>query len=228
LGRPAVPTATRRSPNEIVLHINMRDPSNPLEQEAIGILGVNLIYAVFYQLQPKESFLENIAQGVEKRIEIDYLDVRGAAFEGWDQRVILAQLVGKGLAEAVCFPSGGSPAPPIEVLHKKALVLAHRRKQKNPIGAGSFSSDSSRSCSIPEGQNSLMNCSMKGIYALERTGGRSEKLIRLGIADMLIRIDAFHARSDVLLFRERELYSMTAFVNRHTNERARFVVDYLF
>src|SRR5690242_14762279 len=48
--------------NDIVLHVNMRDPSNPLEQEAIGILGVNLIYAVFYQLQTKETFLTNVAQ----------------------------------------------------------------------------------------------------------------------------------------------------------------------
>src|ERR1700723_816705 len=56
-------------PNDILLHINMRDASNPLQQEAIGILGVNLIYAVFYQMQTKESFLENVAQDVEKRIE---------------------------------------------------------------------------------------------------------------------------------------------------------------
>lgn len=71
-----------------------------------------------------ESFLENVAQDLEKRIEIDYVEVRGAAFEGWNQRVILAQLVRAGLAEAVCFPSIGSPAAPIEVLHKKAIVLA--------------------------------------------------------------------------------------------------------
>src|ERR1700761_8464754 len=54
-------------PNDIVLHINMRDPSNPLEQEAIGILGGNLIYAAFFQLE-KETFLENVAQDVAKRI----------------------------------------------------------------------------------------------------------------------------------------------------------------
>ena len=94
-------------PNDIVLHINMRDPSNALQQEAIGILGVNLIYAVFYQLQTKESFFENIAQDVEKRIEIDYVELRGTAFEGWDQRAILAQLVRAGLAEAVCFQTAG-------------------------------------------------------------------------------------------------------------------------
>ncbi len=111
-------------PNDIVLHINLRDPSNALEQEAVGILGVNLIHAVFYQLEAKESFFENIAQDLEKRIEIDYVEVRGADFEGWDQRTILAQLVCAGLAEAVCFPCSGPPVPPIEVLHRKATVLA--------------------------------------------------------------------------------------------------------
>src|SRR5271166_3668604 len=44
-------------PNDILLHINMLDPTNALEQEAIGILGVNLIYSAFYELQTRESFL---------------------------------------------------------------------------------------------------------------------------------------------------------------------------
>jgi hypothetical protein len=30
-------------PNDVLLHVNMRDPSNVLQQQAIGILGVNLI-----------------------------------------------------------------------------------------------------------------------------------------------------------------------------------------
>src|SRR5579864_9488553 len=42
------------APHDVFLHINLRDPANVLEQEAIGILGVNLIFAAFYQLQTKE------------------------------------------------------------------------------------------------------------------------------------------------------------------------------
>src|SRR3989442_864175 len=81
-------------PNEILLHINMRDPSNVLQQEAISILGVNLIYAAFYQLQAKESFLEGLAQDVvRERIEIDFVDFRGPAFAGWDRPTLLAHLV---------------------------------------------------------------------------------------------------------------------------------------
>ena len=42
-------------PNDVLLHINLLDPSNLLQQEAIGILGVNLIYAAFHELQTKEK-----------------------------------------------------------------------------------------------------------------------------------------------------------------------------
>ena len=84
-------------PNEFLLHINMRDPSNVLQQEAIGILGVNLIYAAFYQIHTKESFLDGLAQEVVKeRIEIDFVDFRGPAFAGWDRPALLAHLVREG------------------------------------------------------------------------------------------------------------------------------------
>src|ERR1700749_1939125 len=42
-------------PSDILLPVNMRDLSNVLQQEAIGILGVNLIHAAFCQLATKES-----------------------------------------------------------------------------------------------------------------------------------------------------------------------------
>ncbi len=213
-------------PNEIVFHINMRDASNPLEQEAIGILGVNLIYAVFYQLQAKESFLQSVAEGVGKRIEIDYVDVHGPAFDGWDQRAILAQLVRAGLAEAVCFPCKGClPVPPADVLHKKAVLLA----------PGSFGHVDPAHAAIHEemlasGVRRLReeldekDAALAGFFCLSAMP-LSETDPPPEIADLLARIDALHAHgSDVLLFRERELYSMTALVNRYTRERVRFVI----
>src|ERR1700692_3410071 len=113
------------TPNDVLLHINMRDPSNVLQQQAIGILGVNLIYAAFYEVQSTELFLEGLAQDVvAERIEVDYVDLRGPAFESWDRRDLLVQLVRGGFAEAVFFPVKGSSVPPGEVLHKKAVVLA--------------------------------------------------------------------------------------------------------
>jgi hypothetical protein len=212
-------------PNDILLHINLQDPSNPLEQEAIGILGVNLIHAVFYQLETKESFFEKIVQDIEKRIEIDYADVRGAAFEGWDQRAILVHLVSAGLAEAVCFPCSGPPVPPMDVLHKKATVLA----------PGSFEHVDSAHAAI---HNQLL---ASGIQQLREELAEKDPAPRgffcfsarplkeadppPGISDLLERIDALHKHcGDVLLFRDRELHGMTTFVNRYTKEPIRFVV----
>src|ERR1700751_4287183 len=112
-------------PSDILLHINMRDLSNVLQQEAIGILGVNLIHAAFCQLATKESFFAGLAQDVVKeRIEIDFVDFHGPAFASWDRRALLAYLVHAGLAEAVFFSSTGTSVPPTEVLYKKAVVLA--------------------------------------------------------------------------------------------------------
>ena len=58
-------------PNNVLMHINMRDPANILQQEAIGILGVNLIYSAFYELQTKESFLEGVAL-MQQRNRLSY------------------------------------------------------------------------------------------------------------------------------------------------------------
>jgi hypothetical protein len=211
--------------NEIVLHINMRDPTNPLEQEAIGILGVNLIHAVFYHLETSESFLENVAQDVEKRVEIDYLDLSGAAFEGWDQREILIQLVRAGLAEAVCFPSNRSPAPPTEVLHQKAVVLAPGSFEHVDPNHGVIHEEMLSSGVQQLRQESNQNDPMPiGFFCF------SASLLLDGDhpptpSDLLARIDALRQRGgDVLVFRERELYGMTDLVNRYTRKSVRFVV----
>jgi hypothetical protein len=212
-------------PNDILLHVNMRDPSNALQQQAIGILGVNLIHAAFYEVQTKESFLAGLAQDVvAERIEIDYVDLSGPAFESWDRRALLTHLVRAGLAEAVFFGSNGSSVPPAEVLHKKAVVLA----------PGYFGHTD------PVHSQVHLRLMASGIQELQEEIGET-KSAPVGffcltvapftpnepapeILELLRRIDALLAAGgDVLLFRRPELYHMTALVNRHTSAPVRFV-----
>lgn len=212
-------------PNDIVLHINMRDSSNLLQQEAIGILGVNLIYAAFHQMQTQESFLQGVAEGLEERIEIDFVDVHGPDFETWDRRALLVHLVRTGLAEAICFPAHGSPVPPSEVLYKKAVVLApgyfehvdpahaaiHERLLNSAIQQ--FREEFPDAKSAPTG----FFC-MPAVQPASREESPE-------VSKLLARVDALRERGgSVLLFREQELYTMTAFVNRYTKEPLRFVV----
>ena len=212
-------------PNDILLHINMRDPANVLEQEAIGILGVNLIYAAFYELHSEESFLAGLAEEIVKeRIEIDYIDLRGPAFEHWDRRRLLAHLVKAGFAEAVFFPSKGPTVPPTDALYKKAVVLA----------PGNFDHEDSAHAKIH------MRLLASGIQELRKELGETNAapagFFCMTVAsltsndpapeipDLLGRIDALLAAGgDVLLFRQRELEHMTALVNRYTQAPVRFV-----
>jgi hypothetical protein len=212
-------------PNDVVLHINMLDPANVLQQEAIGILGVNLIYTAFYELQTKESFLAGLAQDVVKeRIEIDYVDLRGPAFERWDRHTLPADLVHGGFAEAVFFPSKGPAVPPTEALYKKAVVLA-------PGYFGHVDPDHSQvhmrllASAIQELRKELgeTKAAPAGFFCLTAAPLTPDEPVP-EIPDLLRRIDALLAAGgDVLLFHQGELYHMTALVNRYTQAPVRFV-----
>src|ERR1700732_3408517 len=214
-------------PNDVLLHINMRDPSNVLQQEAIGVLGVNLIYAAFYELQTEGSFLAGLAEDVVKeRIEIDYMDLRGPAFERWDRRTLLAHLVSGGFAEAAFFPAKGPTVPPTEALYKKAVVLApgyfgHGDPAHSQVHMRLLAS------AIQELQNELGETKVAppaGFFCLTVAPLAPGELVP-EIPDLLRRIDALLAAGgDVLLFRQRELYHMTTLVNRYTTAPVRFVV----
>ena len=212
-------------PNDILLHINMRDPTNLLQQEAIGILGVNLIYAAFYQLQTTEHFLESLAQDVEGRIEIDYVDLRGPAFETWDQRALLVDLVRAGFAEAVYFPSGGPPVPPTEVVHRNPVVLAPGYfVHMDPSHAEIHTQMLASAIRQLQGELGETKTTPRGFFCLTLAPPNAKEPLP-EVPDLLRRIDALRSHGgDVLLFREQELYTMTDFVNRYTEEPVRFVV----
>jgi hypothetical protein len=212
------------TPNDVLLHINLRDPSNSLQQQAIGILGVNLIYAAFYEVQIKESFLEGLGQDVAERIEIDYVDLRGPAFETWDHRALLVHLVRAGFAEAVFFPAKGPSVPPTEILYKKAVVLApgyygHTDSVHAHVHLRLLTS------AIQELHGDLGETKVApaGFFCLNIAPYTPDQPAP-EIPDLLHRIDALLAvGGDVLLFRKPELYHMTALVNRHTQAPVRFV-----
>jgi hypothetical protein len=218
--RPAGP------PNDVLLHINMRDPSNVLQQEAIGILGVNLIHTAFYESQTEELFLAGLAQDVvRERIEIDYMDLRGPAFEGWDRRTLIARLVSGGFADAVFFPSNGPTVPPTEALYKKALVLApgyfgHGDPSHSQVHMRLLAS------AVQELQKELGETEAvpAGFFCLTAAPVTRDEPVPEA-PGLLRRIDALLAAGgDVLLFRQSELYQMKTLVSRYTQAPVRFVV----
>jgi hypothetical protein len=111
-------------PNQILIHVNMCDTENVHQQEALGALGVNLLFAAFYRSDSVTNLLSGLLDGISlKRIEIDYIEVSGPSFRSTDSRLINIALLRYGLANAILFNRQQQPIPPTEFFHKRPILL---------------------------------------------------------------------------------------------------------
>lgn len=112
----------------IILHVRMLDDNNAAQQEALGVIGVNLIYGAYEQYQEPEEMLGSLVDGLSPgRVEIDMVDCSGPAFEGVDKRVMILRLVQLGLTGAAMFSASGEVLQPSEALRKKPLLVQRGR-----------------------------------------------------------------------------------------------------
>ncbi len=114
----------RTEPSEIIIHIRMLDESNPQQQEALGIFGVNVIYGAFFLHQNMVAFLESLVDNLSsKRVEVDMIKVSGPIFKNEDNRIMSLELVRLGLADSAMFTADGDVVQPSEILYKKAILV---------------------------------------------------------------------------------------------------------
>jgi hypothetical protein len=115
-------------PNDIILHIKMHDISHKAQQESLGILGVNLIYAAYFHNDDLDQFLDNLVQRLPRdRMEIDMLRVSGPDFENTDNRIIALNLVKRGMTDATMFDLCGNVLQPATALYKRNILLMRGR-----------------------------------------------------------------------------------------------------
>lgn len=109
--------------SQILLHVNLWDSTAQLQQEAIGSLGVNLIYAAHSQRSSAEEFLHGLLDELSIcRIEIDVLELTGPAFAGVDARLWCLDLLRLGMSHAIVFDSQTQPVEPSSALRKRPLI----------------------------------------------------------------------------------------------------------
>jgi hypothetical protein len=114
--------------SSIVLHARMRDRSNALQQDALGIVGVNLVHAAYTFNENPDALLASLLDGLStERIEIDMIDFSGPAFAGVDNRIMSLKLVQLGLTGAAMFAADGNVLQPSEVLRKRPLLVQRGR-----------------------------------------------------------------------------------------------------
>ena len=118
-----------RSPmSQIILHVRMLDRDVLMQHEALGVLGVNLVYGASRLSDRPEIFLASLLDNLGKgRIEIDLVEFTGAEFEEVDHRLMSLFLVEYGLSNAAMFSARGAVLRPSEVLYKRPVILQRGR-----------------------------------------------------------------------------------------------------
>ncbi len=114
----------RDEPSQIVLHVRMLDAEAGLQQEALGIVGVNLLHAAFFEHHEPERLVDSLLDRLTTgRIEIDMIELNGIEFRAVDNRLMALKLVQVGLSGAAMFGPDGKVLQPSEVLRKKAILV---------------------------------------------------------------------------------------------------------
>jgi hypothetical protein len=114
--------------SQIIIHVRMLDVENALQQEALGIVGLNLIYGSQYFSDDPDRLVESLLDGLTTdRIEIDLIEFSGPEFSRVDNRVMSLRLVQLHLTGAAMFSCDGRVLQPSEVLHKKPVLVERGR-----------------------------------------------------------------------------------------------------
>jgi hypothetical protein len=112
------------APSQIVMHVRMLDAEASLQQEALGIVGVNLCYGAFFLNHVPEELVESLLDKLTTgRIEIDLLEFRGIEFRNVDNRIMALKLVQIGLSGAAMFGADREVLQPSDALHNKAVLV---------------------------------------------------------------------------------------------------------
>lgn len=208
-------TAPRGPVNEIVIHVRMLDTENIAQQEALGIIGVNLIYGAFrHHADPAKLIGSLLDDLTPKRMEVDMIRFSGDDFAGMDNRLMSLQLVAQGLGRAAMFRADGEVVQPAEELYKRAVLV--ERGSFRPVTHVTYEMLSRalddfapREKAAPRGVLTLAEITMQNLLSSGELDPR----------DFLDRTDILGALGQtVLVSNFGEYFRLVDYIARYTNE----------
>lgn len=212
----------KAKPSQVIIHITMLDAENIQQQEAIGLLGVNLVYAVYHDISDRESFIMGLMDGLTtSRVKIDMIRVSGEAFKGVDSRLLCLELVKMKLCEAVIFDVDGEVLQASDVLYKKN-VLVVRGGYRPPTNL----SLDMLECGLRKFKASLDPSERENIIVIPEIS-MSQLLDRGEVdnEDFLARVDLLSALGQRVLISNSESYSdLNIFFTKYAKKNIAFVM----
>jgi hypothetical protein len=208
-------TEPKGEPSEIVLHVRMWDKEAVLQQQALGIVGVNFIYGALYYRSDLGKLIESLRDNLgTDRIEIDMLRFSGPAFAKVDNRLMSLFLVKFGLTNAVMFGMQGEVLQPSEVLHKKAILV--ERGSFRPV---THVNVDMLNCATAQFVQEPLVKGKEMIVLMEITMNNLLAAGELDAHDFLSRVDLLaDIGFTVLISNYSEYYRLTSYFRRYTKE----------
>jgi len=116
------------APNDVILHVALTDKTNERQQEALGILGVNLVHAVHHRRASMEDFLAGVWDALSlSRLVVDVIEFAGPALAVLDVRRCGLHMLRRGMATALVFDAVGRVIDPSGVLRKRPMIVNRGR-----------------------------------------------------------------------------------------------------
>jgi len=201
-------------PSEIYIHVRMLDKEAVRQQEALGVIGVNLIHGTVYLHKEPDSLIRALLDNLTwERVEVDMIRFAGPAFAKVDNRLMALQLVKEGLTEAAMFTAEGEAIQWAEALYKKPVLVQR----------GSFRPVTKATLDVLERglEQFMREPDLKGeqpVVLMEMTLRHLTTGAAIDATDFLQRAETLKALGKtVLVSNFRRFHRLASYLSRYTN-----------
>jgi hypothetical protein len=214
--------------NDVVLHVKLLDNDTNLQQQAVGILGVNLMYACFYYHEQPLVFLKSLMDDLsDDRIQIDMIRFEGPDFTKVDNRLMSLHLVKYGFSDAAVFGPDGENQQPSEILYKKHIVVIRGRfRPLTNLHLDMLNTGVKQFMQEPDvDKNNVLLIAELTLQALQERGAGD--LDDIDEKDFLDRVDILCSLGHtVMISNFHEYYKLVAYISKITPLKIGVVLGY--
>lgn len=202
--------------SQIIIHVRMLDDEAALQQEALGIVGVNLVHGAFALHHEPELLVAALLDGLStSRIEIDMIEFSGIAFRHVDNRLMSLKLVELGLSGAAMFAASGEVLQPSEFFYRKAILV--ERGSFRPVCNVNLDMLESAREQFSKHPNVI---GKEVVSVMELTMNNLKATGEINLSDFLARADVMATCGmPVLISDYFQYYRLAAYLSRYTKEK---------
>ncbi len=209
-------------PCEILLHIRMLDENHTQQQEAVGILGVNLIYGAFHHHSRPERLIQSLGDNLEwGRLEVDLIRFSGPHFAHIDNRLMALKLVQMELADAVVFGSDRKTlVHPSELFYNRdVMVMRGMFRPVTHVNVDMMTSGMEMFSRLPDVRSAT------ALIVPEITMAEMRSQNMFDLEDILQRVDCLNLLAyPVIVSNYLRYFRLSDYLGRYTQGKLAFVM----